>query len=204
MTERLLCRTCEAKLSVFEGHAKKVLFDSKQFHRTLHPGGVIISGVNYTSFKLFLLSLLWRASVSVLEPFQLVKLGPHEETLRKMVLEEVPGGRFAYPTEFIICSDVPEELRHNIAPPVTFRIETTRTYMFMFGNLFCNFYVSKNSRFLGAQSRTFLTEEGELPIHEDPYGLYKAWLADYISYVNGLHGQPSVSTATGLYKFRPL
>jgi len=37
---------------------------------------IIIEGIDYAPFKLFLMSVLWRASVSTLEFFKLVSLGP--------------------------------------------------------------------------------------------------------------------------------
>lgn len=200
LRERLLCGKCETMLSVFEGHAKNVLFETETFRRTFLPSRTVVHGVNYARFKLFLLSMLWRASVSSLETFQCVKLGPHEETLRRMVLEALPGGPFDYPTELVICSKVAEELRHNIAPPLRFRIHTYITYMFMFGDLFCNFFISKDVRSPGI----YLSEDGDLPIHEDPFGLYSAYLADYVSYVRELKGEKPLGPRPNLFGFRSL
>jgi len=61
-----------------------------------------ISGVEYKRFKLFLLSLLWRASISTRPFFELVKLELlQEEKLRKMLYEGDPGEQNEYPC--VIC-----------------------------------------------------------------------------------------------------
>ncbi len=53
---------------------------------------------DYATFKLFHLSVLFRASVSSLSTFQEVNLGAlHEERIRQMLLNEDPGKDWEYP-----------------------------------------------------------------------------------------------------------
>lgn len=53
--------------------------------------------VDYTPFKLFHLSVLFRASVSSLPTFAEVSLGPHEEWLREMLIRQDAGPADRYP-----------------------------------------------------------------------------------------------------------
>ena len=53
--------------------------------------------VDYSSFKLFHLSVLFRASVSSLPTFAEASLGPHEERLRQMILARDSGEQWQYP-----------------------------------------------------------------------------------------------------------
>ncbi|MCF7964724.1 MAG: hypothetical protein K9L79_04195 [Methylobacter tundripaludum] len=53
--------------------------------------------VEYKSFKLFHLSVLFRASVSSLPTFSEVNLGPHEEKIRTMILNRDAGEYWQYP-----------------------------------------------------------------------------------------------------------
>lgn len=54
--------------------------------------------VNYSSFKLFHLSVLFRASVSSLANFAEVSLGSHhQDRLREMILDRDPGKFWQYP-----------------------------------------------------------------------------------------------------------
>jgi hypothetical protein len=52
---------------------------------------------DYASFKLFHLSVLFRAGISSLPTFAAVSLGPHEERLRRLLLAVSPGESWQYP-----------------------------------------------------------------------------------------------------------
>jgi hypothetical protein len=94
LREKLLCATCETKFSQLELYANTA-FDGKSAERPL-AHIIVVKGVDYKKFKLFLLSVLWRASISSLEFFSEVDLGRHEEILRKMILAEDPGASDKY------------------------------------------------------------------------------------------------------------
>lgn len=55
-----------------------------------------IPNVDYRLYRLFHLSILWRASVSRLPFYSDVNLGPHEEKIRQMILDEDPGETYKY------------------------------------------------------------------------------------------------------------
>jgi len=56
----------------------------------------LVSGFDYASVKLLLLSIFWRASVAGAQHY-LVNLGEHENTVRLMLLQKEPGPCTAYP-----------------------------------------------------------------------------------------------------------
>lgn len=60
-------------------------------------GDICWGRFHYASFKLFHLSVLFRASVSSLPSFSEVSLGTDEETLRKLLLSVNPGEPWQYP-----------------------------------------------------------------------------------------------------------
>jgi hypothetical protein len=61
----------------------------------------IISGIDYTRFKLFHLSLLFRSGISTKPEFSETVLGPrHESKLRTMILERAAGSSTDHP---IMC-----------------------------------------------------------------------------------------------------
>lgn len=53
--------------------------------------------VDYTAFKLFHLSVLFRAGVSTLPTYAAVTLGPHEARLRRLLLDRNAGESWQYP-----------------------------------------------------------------------------------------------------------
>jgi hypothetical protein len=55
------------------------------------------TGFDYRRFKLFHLSILWRASIATLADFGAVELGEHAESLRRMILAGDAGSASMYP-----------------------------------------------------------------------------------------------------------
>ena len=95
--EKLLCEKCEQKFSRWEKYAKETFSDGKI---KIERSGKIfkLADLNYRSFKLFLLSLLWRMGVSKLKFFSLADLGSkHLEILRVALLNEDPLEPLQYP-----------------------------------------------------------------------------------------------------------
>jgi hypothetical protein len=88
--EPLLCQSCETKLSVWESYARGALTGGRLFQYRREGNITWVEGIDYTRFKLFQLSILWRAGVAKDEFFRKVSLGPHAETLRGMLLAEDP------------------------------------------------------------------------------------------------------------------
>lgn len=101
--EALLCKSCEEKLSRWEGKAKKNLEDissrtSKYLKITkLNSRFTLVENINYDYFKKFILSILWRMSVCSLSQFKDVKLGVYEESLRILLNDNTEIGTFNYP-----------------------------------------------------------------------------------------------------------
>ncbi|CAA9581807.1 MAG: hypothetical protein AVDCRST_MAG86-3242 [uncultured Truepera sp.] len=98
LRERLLCGGCEGQLSVVERYFANVWYDEAVIPRNLdgYKGDTFSVQVDYVKFKLFHLSILWRASISSLPYFSRVNLGPYEENLRQMVLTLNPGQEHQY------------------------------------------------------------------------------------------------------------
>lgn len=87
--EKLLCRDCEDIIMEYENYAKPILYDEVKPHIYNKNKGFITKDYDYLVFKLFVLSLLWRASISTQKSYQLAKLGPYEEKLRVMLLNKL-------------------------------------------------------------------------------------------------------------------
>jgi hypothetical protein len=103
----LLCDGCEAKINVWENYAEKVLYGSTHIKmpvasRTQDPLIQFVENIEYSKFKLFLLSILWRASVANHKFFREIVLGDkHEKRLAQMLLNENPGEEDQYPVMII-------------------------------------------------------------------------------------------------------
>ena len=122
-----------------------------------------IKGIDYKKFKLFLLSILWRAGISNLPIFRKVTLGKHQEILRERILTNDPGS----PDEYLCAIFTylhKNKLPHQIVaePGVTDDGEP-RIYAFLIsGNLFV-FFTKTNEKTEWVKQCT-INENGEMKI----------------------------------------
>jgi hypothetical protein len=132
--ERLLCSDCEQRLSEYERYVADVWF-SQILPAQIPADGLTIEGLDYSRFKLFHLSLIWRASVSRLSEFEGMHLGPHEEVIRTMLLTAVPGPADCYRIlgSFIVRPSTSEVVRTMVLTPSNKRIRGANTCVSMFG-----------------------------------------------------------------------
>ena len=93
--ERLLCKACESRFARYESYAASLFRRMDDSFNESMPG-IEITDIDLTTFRLFGLSLLWRAHESSLHIFGTVNLGPYAEPLRQMLLAEDPGQAHEY------------------------------------------------------------------------------------------------------------
>jgi len=161
--EYLLCEDCEMQISKYEDHVKRVFYGGTGI--SIKRGNpIIIGGIDYSKFKLFQLSLIWRASVSKNNFFGAVQLGSHEEKIRKMIISENPGGWLKYPCcIFMMLMDGKEILDAFIYPPQLFKYKGHFAYRFIFGGCFWIFFISSHTHEIEVKN-FFLTEDGKISI----------------------------------------
>lgn len=91
----ILCSACDEWLGQkYDQYGKEVLIDTEpEFVKEVDLGGILaFPNINAGRLKLFILSVLWRFSVSSLPELALSKLPDNfQETLRNMILAEDPG-----------------------------------------------------------------------------------------------------------------
>ena len=102
--ERLLCGPCEQRISRYEKYFKEAVHLSRHGIEILQADEVaVIRNLDYGNVKLFLLSVLWRMSVSSLPQCRAVELGEKEEVIRRMLIQEHPGENQTFP----VCAVIP-------------------------------------------------------------------------------------------------
>ncbi len=96
--ERLLCANCEAFLSDnFEAPFKRYWFDNKPLPAQIPDRGVTLTGIDYRTFKLFHLSVLFRCGVATSPMFSEIELGHHRQYLRTLITNRDHGRPDQYP-----------------------------------------------------------------------------------------------------------
>ena len=131
--EYLLCEDCEAKLNRFETPSADVLREAQSARRSYLRGFgpcVSPSSYEYKKFKLFGLSLIWRACVSKRPGFEPVSLGPVAEDMRVMLQREDPGPPNKFPF-FIVRIDGTGHARTIVTGPQRCRFRNHHAYQFI-------------------------------------------------------------------------
>ncbi|MGA2279149.1 MAG: hypothetical protein ABSG80_02465 [Verrucomicrobiota bacterium] len=139
----ILCEQCERFFSPYDTHGFEVvtnLLATKQiFYDTFGKSFAYISKVaDYRLFKLFVLSVLWRASVSSLEFFDEIHLGAHEGKIRMMLKNNNAGIEDDYSVLCLYQTD--HKYPSTVIPPFQQRIEG--------GINFCRLYLPLGLVFL--------------------------------------------------------
>jgi hypothetical protein len=138
--EHLLCEKCETYLSRYEGYFKRAFLDGGIGEMAEDGRCLRIRGLDYKSIKLLFLSILWRMGVSSLKFFRQVKLGPHQEKLRMMLMMDDPG----VPTDYGFLTVAPfleRQLGNWITPPDSECFGANRLYRIVMGGVLFIFFV---------------------------------------------------------------
>lgn len=144
LREEIFCRDCEALLN----ERYEIPFQQQWTHRYPFPahaneGDLFQVQFEYVSFKLFHLSLLFRAGVATLATFGAVSLGRHEEIIRRMILNNDPGRPDQYPMIATPVINARNEIvRDVIAAPTLARVEGHHVYGFVFDGVVWGYSVS--------------------------------------------------------------
>lgn len=160
--EKLLCHDCEQFLNdKYEKNFKKLWFDEKKLPNRIHEDLIVLRDINYTTFKLFHLSILYRCSISSYPMFRAVELGPHLETIRAMLKDVAPGDRNQYPIFGHAVIDKHDNVVHRLVTcPIKSRYEGHNVYGIMFGG--CMWYYTVSSHKALTMSKVSVSEEGSL------------------------------------------
>ena len=172
LRERLLCQACEAKLSLCETHAADIITYIQSLLLVAPGTQLILPYVRYDLFKLFQLSLLWRASVSSRAMFAQIKLGPVQEDIRAMISAGDPGEPYEYPCVMFAVRN-PVHIRRMMWSPVATEFEDHTGHQFQIGAVFWTFLIPHLGRG-NPQYSVYLHKDGRLvvPIAEWNEDLY--------------------------------
>lgn len=164
--ERLLCASCEGQIGRWETYAARVLQGGIQLEYQNEPAGFVVRGLEYSHFKLFGMSLLWRAGASTRSEFSQVRLGSrHKENLRRMLLAKDPGPFWQYGFSIVFPPEreAREIFGQALLNPQKRHYRAHHAYLFSLGIMTWIFLVSNHMR--QADECIFsLREDGRLRI----------------------------------------
>ena len=144
LKEYLLCDECEGRFSRFEDYACRQLFSQSGPILQRPAGHFKWAGLEYTKFKLFQMSLLWRMGVSTLPYYAHVNLGKHEEILRRMLLSEDPGEPWRYGCIATLLKHVGEPMLGIFAQPERTKLLGHSCYRLVLAGMHWYIFVSSH------------------------------------------------------------
>jgi hypothetical protein len=161
--EKLLCQGCENKFSKYENYTRQLFFKERSWVVEVNlKDFTLLTEIDYRKFKMFQLSVLWRASISSLPEFKHFTLGPHELKIRSMLLNDDPGKYTDYGCIMMAIS-INNKPLDILSSPEEMKIKGQRCYRFLFGGyswmFFCTSHVDRFE-----YKHFFLSKEGKLPI----------------------------------------
>ena len=150
--KNILCANCDNNiLGKLEAYGHRVLYtDSikelilKNERSSDGAEWISCNGVDYKKFKLFLLSILWRLSISNLESYGFVYLDEYEDELRKMIINDDPGDVMDFPCfigSYRRYNDLPFKI---LSQPMKKIINGNVFYTIAISGFVYNFCASKN------------------------------------------------------------
>jgi hypothetical protein len=147
--QHILCKECDNEtIGGLESYAAKILYENQGVDLMIEEGDEIINimfkGIDYKKFKLFLLSILWRASLSRQQMFKEIELGSkYEEIIRKMIVEGNPKKKEDFPVCIIGLKSNENLALRTIVAPRRMKNDGNTSYMFFINGLFYWFNVSR-------------------------------------------------------------
>jgi len=145
--EQLFCAECEALLNErYEKYAYNLLYvRGFEYGEMGSKQAKLAINIDYTRFKLFLLSILFRASISSHEFCSVVDIGRlHEEEIRKMLLYSDPKQPHNYPILISCVYNNGEVIKDWVLQPSRSRFDMHNCYQFILGSYLYLFIVSSH------------------------------------------------------------
>lgn len=153
----ILCGGCDNSLfGKYESYASRVLFNRRGEKKGMPSAKPMVAkngvrysqigNIDYKKFKLFMLSILWRASITSISFFNRVQLGErHEERLRVMLLGENPGDESDYPFLMYSCVGDAKASKDVIGEPRTLKDNGLRVVVFLINGIFYQFPITSHA-----------------------------------------------------------
>jgi hypothetical protein len=150
--KNILCSDCDRRIiGSLETYASMLIFGgrisdkSKPVFDFSTEGLIETTNIDYTCFKLFLLSLLWRGGISNNDIFRNIELGPHKETIRNMLLNNNPGKELEYETCIVFYKNDEIPIK-SLTPARKIKTENNTCYLIHINQMSIYFNISKTNK----------------------------------------------------------
>ncbi|WP_319584736.1 hypothetical protein [uncultured Pseudodesulfovibrio sp.] len=106
LVEKLFCQDCEQLLAnEYENYFADFWLNNEALPNSISQDEIVISGIDYLKFKLYHLSILYRTAISSQPTFKHIELGPHQERIRLMLLNQNDSDKYHIVPAALIKND---------------------------------------------------------------------------------------------------
>jgi hypothetical protein len=184
--EGLLCQSCENIIGVYEKYIESFLFkkvesDENIIENTKEFSIIHLENIDYKLYKLGLLSILWRSSITNHSHYKIVNLGEkHSENIRLMILQGNCKEVYHYPILTSIM-DTKKDLINTILPIEKSNSNGITQYTFYLNKFGFYFMIGSNEKMNTLKFTDFIpNSSGNLRIikHKENYmkNLFESYL----------------------------
>lgn len=151
----LLCQKCDNEiLSKMERYASNTIFglsekiDRQHFEDDgIHLPFTRFSNLDYTTLKLFFLSILWRSHISKQRFFKEINLGAsYAEKIRKMLFENDPGREDEFEVVLIAVKSDGTRPYESLIEPRKLKVDGNTSYVFHINEIMYHYNVSSYNK----------------------------------------------------------
>jgi len=177
-SEKILCRSCEELTNEFDSYVAAFTYNPKRVKIKVEKSGTkfrTYSNVNYKKFRLFQLSLLYRAALSNNLAYQHIKLSPdHMESIRISLLSRKPFSDNILGCQMKLIWNFKrnEPFQNYLSVPRKDVLNLKEVVYFIFGGFAWEFYLPKFS-FKQSRNNNFIKNNGFLKVPVVDFGDYK-------------------------------
>lgn len=158
--EPLLCRNCENKFSKWEKYVKECFEKGLTAFAIDNEDILFKIKIDYTKFKLFFMSILWRCGITTEEIFRIDIGQKHTENLRNLLLNENVGNHNQYQITIQQIEDIDnfsKEILHVSQLPI--KVEGFTVYCYFLCGYKCCIFVGSQDHKLLDEIETFTLKE---------------------------------------------
>lgn len=143
LREYLFCRSCEDIFMRYEQYAENVVDRIKSTNNVSEGDFFYLEDVSYKEFRLFQLSILFRASICTKDFFNTIDVGFYEDILREWLIDGNPGKYHQFSCGLtLILENVGTSNQIIMYPDFTVDDKGRKRYRFVFGGLVWTYYGS--------------------------------------------------------------
>jgi hypothetical protein len=179
----ILCIECESKIGFYEDYVAKIIYTNPSIRispiktevqfTNIKATAIRFSNVDKGKLKLFLLSIIWRCSISKISVFENVKLGTYKNKIRELIYSQNDSEPHLFPFMTLNTKENLYWTDDTLIPPIRERFKNGSYYKMVFGYFIFIVNISLNEVNFMFEEHKDLVTMYDIPKNINPYDFFK-------------------------------